>query len=161
MSNYWIITQESECCSMEHVVSLTKKDLMAATPIINTILDNTVDAAALINQERKVIYISSGFAELTGQTLEEYKDHSVYELKIDGQAHIEQVLSDGVRQIAVPMEVGSQKLLATLVPIVTDGEIIGVMLLITFRSMAVMRRAIQTLERSLKQEPSAVPLGTV
>ena len=49
------------------------------------------------------------------------------------------------------MQVGAQKLLANLVPVMSQGEIIGVMLLITFRSMAVMKRAVQALERSLEQ----------
>lgn len=87
---------------MEHVVTLTKKDLLAAEPIIDTVLDNTVDAAALISRERKVIYLSGGYTELTGQTLAEYKEHSMDELKINGQHHIDQVLRDGVRQMAVP-----------------------------------------------------------
>ena len=142
---------------MEHVVSLTKQDLMAATPIIDTILDNTVDAAALISRERRVIYLSKGFEEITGQSLEDYRERPIDDLKIDGQAHIEQVLSDGIRQMAVPMEVGSRKLLANLVPIVSDGEIIGVMLLIVFRSVAVLKRAIQTLERSLGQPEKVLP----
>ena len=140
--------------AMEHVVRLTKKDLMAAEPILDTVLDNTVDAAALINRDRKVIYISPGFAELTGQSLADYHDHPMRELKFSGQDHVDEVLRSGIRQMAVPMQVGAQKLLVNLVPIVSQEDpsredVIGVMVLITFRSMAVLKRAIQTLERSV------------
>lgn len=84
------------------------------------------------------------------------------ELKFDGQDHVDQVLMSGVRQTAVPMQVGSQKLLVNLVPIVSYDKarvetIIGVMVLITFRSMAVLKRAIQTLERST--DPVSVTTG--
>ena len=43
--------------AMEHVVRLTKKDLMAAEPILDTVLDNTVDAAALINPSSVIALI--------------------------------------------------------------------------------------------------------
>ncbi len=144
---------------MDHVVSLSKKDLMAAEPIIDTMLDNTVDAAVLINRNRNVIYFSAGFSELTGQTMAEYKERSMDELKINGQRYMDQVLSDGVRQMAVPMQIGSQYLLTNLVPVVSEGEIIGVMLLIQFRSVAVLKRALQALERSVEQVAPAESTG--
>lgn len=59
---------------MEHVIRLSEQDLMGAEPILDAVLDNTVDAAALINQHRQVIYLSAGFAELTGQTMDDCKD---------------------------------------------------------------------------------------
>ena len=141
--------------AMDHVVRLSQKDLMVAGPIIDTILDNTVDAAVLINRNRKVIYISPGFAELTGQSMADFKDHLMDELKISGQENIDQVLSSGTRQMAVPMQVGPQRLLVNLVPIVSQREaecidIIGVMVLITFRNVAILKRAIQALERSVE-----------
>lgn len=147
---------------MEHVIRLSEQDLMGAEPILDAVLDNTVDAAALINQHRQVIYLSAGFAELTGQTMDDCKDHPMDELKFDGQDHVDQVLMSGVRQTAVPMQVGSQKLLVNLVPIVSYDKdrvetIIGVMVLITFRSMAVLKRAIQILERST--DPVSVTTG--
>lgn len=147
---------------MEHMVVLSEGDMRTALPVIHTILDNTVDAALLVSQERRVIYLSQGFAELTGQTMADYEEHSMDEIKIDGQAHIDQVLKDGIRKMAVPMQVGSQKLLVNLVPIVSYDRdhvetIIGVMVLITFRSMAVLKRAIQTLERST--DPVSVTTG--
>ena len=49
------------------------------------------------------------------------------------------------------MQVGSQYLLTSLIPIVAEEEIIGVMLLIQFRSVAVLKRALQVLERSVEQ----------
>ena len=139
---------------MEHVVLLSPRDLEAAAPIIDTILDNTVDAALLVSRDRRVIYISQGFTELTGQSMADYREHPIDELKLSGQAAIDQVLKDGVRQMALPMEVGARRLLTNLVPIVSGEEIIGVMVLITFRCMAILKRAIQSLERSL---PEAAP----
>lgn len=136
---------------MENTVTLSEYDLMNAESIIDAMLDSTVDAAALINKDRKVIYLSKGFSELTGQDIAHYKDHSVDELKIDGQHKVDQVLANGVRQMAVPMMVGGQMLLVNLVPVVSTNGIIGVMMLITFRSMAVLKRAIQALERSADQ----------
>ena len=141
--------------AMDHVVRLTKQDLMVAEPILDTVLDNTADAAVLINRERKAIYISPGFTELTGQSLEEYKDHAMDELKFSGQKAVDQVLATGVRQMAVPMQVGAQNLLVDLVPIVSQEnpeaeDIIGVMVLVAFRNITVLKRAIQMLERSVE-----------
>lgn len=140
---------------MDHVVTLSNDDLMAAEPIMDTILDNAVDAAALINQERKIIYISPGLTELTGQALKDYKDHPMEELRVSGQEHIERVFSTGARQMAVPVQVGSQKLLANLIPVVSEGQIIGVMVLIPFRSLAVLKRAVAALGRSVEQDTTA------
>ena len=88
--------------------------------------------------------------------MEDYETHLIDELKIDGQGHIDEVLRSGVRQTAVPMQVGARRLLANLVPIVSDEEIIGVMVLITFRNLAVLKRAIQTLERSAAEADNVV-----
>lgn len=145
---------------MDHVVTLSKKDLLAAEPIMDTILDNAVDAAALINRDRKIIYISPGFTELTGQGLKEYKDHPMKELRLSGLEHIDQVFASGARQMAVPMQVGAQKLLANLIPVVSEGQIIGVMVLIPFRSVAVLKRAIAALGRSVEQDTApAAPIS--
>ena len=148
---------------MEHVVTLSEADLRVAMPIINTVLDNTADAALLVSNHRRVIYISPGFAELTGQSMDVYEEHLIDELKIDGQGHIDEVLRNGIRQMAVPMQVGARHLLANLVPIVSNEEIIGVMVLITFRNMAVLKRAIQILERStagMTVESPPIPRGS-
>lgn len=156
MANFWTIPQKPRCFSMEHMLTLSEQDLKPAIPIINKVLDNTADAAVLVSSQRRVIYLSPGFAELTGQTMADYEGHTIDEIKIDGQEHIDQVLKDGIRKMAVPMQVGSQRLLANLVPIVSLEKaetVIGVMVLITFRSMAVLKRAIQTLERSQKPNP--------
>ena len=104
---------------MEHMLTLSEQDLKPAIPIINKVLDNTADAAVLVSSQRRVIYLSPGFAELTGQTMADYEEHTIDEIKIDGQEHIDQVLKDGIRKMAVPMQVGSQRLLANLVPIVS------------------------------------------
>ena len=140
--------------ALEHVVRLKNQDLMTAEPIFHNMMDNTADAAVLIGREGTVLYISPGFAELTGQALGEYHGHSMGELKFSGQGHVGEVLKTGCRQMAVPMQVGSQKLLANLVPVVSQEspdreEVIGVIVLIMFRNMAVLKRAIQTLEHSI------------
>lgn len=140
----------------EHVITLSKEDLDRAGPIIDTILDNTVDAAALISKQRRVIYLSKGFSELTGQELKDYEGTLMDELKIDGQTHIDQILRDGVRQTAVPVQAGAQRLLANFVPVVSEGEIVGVMMLITFRSAALLKRAVQMLEQSA-EPPQPIP----
>ena len=140
----------------EHVIKLSKENLERARPIIDTILDNSVDAAALISRQRRVIYLSAGFSELTGQDLNDYEGILMDELKIDGQGHIDQILKDGVRQTAVPVQVGAQRLLANFVPVVSEGEIVGVMMLISFRSAALLKRAVQMLEQSA-EPPQTVP----
>ena len=66
MSNYWTIPQKPRCHDVEHFVTLSETDMKVAAPIINTVLDNTADAALLVSSHRRVIYISRGFAELTG-----------------------------------------------------------------------------------------------
>ena len=43
---------------MEHVIRLSEQDLMGAEPILDAVLDNMVDAAALINQHRQLDLLS-------------------------------------------------------------------------------------------------------
>ncbi len=143
---------------MEPVFELTQAQLEHGRDIIDRMLDGTVDAAALISNKRKIIYLSKGFTELTGQSIAEYDEKPMDVLKINGQARIEQVMTSGVRQMAVPMQIGAQTLLANLVPVVSQGEVIGVMLLVTSRSLAVLKRAIETLERAA--QPVAAPEHT-
>lgn len=132
---------------------LTQEQLENGRDIINRMLDGAVDAAALISNRRRIIYLSKGFTELTGQSIEDYNEKLMDTLKIDGQARIEQVLSSGIRQMGVPMRVGSQLLLTNLIPVSAQNEIIGVMLLVTSRSMVVLKRAIQNLEQAAAPEP--------
>lgn len=145
----------------QHVVRLSKEELEIVRPIIDTILDNTVDAAALISRQERVIYLSRGFSELTGQDQETYGGLPMEQLKIGGQEHIRQVLQDGVRLTAVPMQVGAQRLLTNLVPVVSEEEIMGVMVLIMFRSTAVLKRAIQTLEQTGASAEVGQPMPAV
>ncbi len=123
--------------------------------LVNNLLEATVDAAALLDRELKVIYLTEGFTQLTGQRQKDYVGSPVTELKVGDITHIWQVLKTGQRRMGATMQIGGQNLMVNLVPVIWEGEVTGVVLLIPFRSMAVLKRAIEEQERLY---PTASPV---
>lgn len=123
--------------------------------LVDNLLEATVDAAALLDRELKVIYLTEGFTQLTGQRQKDYVGHSVTELKVGDITYIRQVLKTGQRRMGATMQIGGQNLMVNLVPVIWEGEVTGVVLLIPFRSMAVLKRAIEEQERLY---PTASPV---
>lgn len=115
--------------------------------LVDNILEATVDAAALLDRDLKVTYLTEGFTLLTGQSQKDYVGHPVTDLKIGSVFHIEQVCHTGQRRMGVTMQIGGQNLMVNLVPVIWDEEVTGVVLLIPFRSMAVLKRAIEEQEK--------------
>lgn len=115
--------------------------------LVNNLLEATVDAAALLDKELKVVYLTRGFTELTGQSQKDYKGRPAEELKLGELQHVRHVLNSGQRRMGITMPIGGQNLMVNLVPVIWEGEVTGVVLLIPFRSMAVLKRAIEEQER--------------
>jgi len=121
--------------------------------LVNNLLEATVDAAALLDQELRVVYLTQGFTALTGQSQAEYKGRPAEDLKVGDLSHVRQVLSTGQRRMGTTMQIGGQNLMVNLVPVIWEGEVTGVVLLIPFRSMAVLKRAIEEQERLYPTAP--------
>lgn len=115
--------------------------------LVDNILEATVDAAALLDRDLKVTYLTEGFTQLTGQSQKEYVGRPARELKISPLSYLEQVCSTGQRRMGLTMQIGGQNLMVNLVPVIWDHEVTGVVLLIPFRSMAVLKRAIEEQEK--------------
>lgn len=115
--------------------------------LVNNLLEATVDAAALLDENMNVVYLTEGFAELTGQSQQDYEGRSAEELKVGDLQHVRAVLKSGQRRMGTSMQIGGQNLMVNLVPVVWEGAVTGVVLLIPFRSMAVLKRAIEEQER--------------
>lgn len=123
--------------------------------LVENMLEATVDAAVLVDRNMTILYLTQGFTQLTGQSLEGYEGRPLGDLKIGDLAPVRRVLETGERRMAVTMEVGGQNLLMNLVPVEWDGQITGVVLLVPFRSMAILKRAIENQERLYPTAPSA------
>lgn len=122
--------------------------------LVNNLLEATVDAAALLDKDMHVMYLTEGFTALTGQSQKDYEGKNVTELKVGDIEHIRSVLKTGQRRMGVTMQIGGQNLMVNLVPVIWDNQVTGVVLLIPFRSMAVLKRAIEEQER-LYPSPTA------
>ncbi len=123
--------------------------------LVENILEATVDAAALLDKDLNVLYLTGGFTALTGQIQKEYEGRPAKDLKIGDLTHIYQVLKTGQRRMGATMQIGGQNLMVNLVPVIWDNEVTGVVLLIPFRSMAVLKRAIEEQERLYPTAPTA------
>lgn len=123
--------------------------------LVDNLLEATVDAAVLLDRDLNVIYLTEGFTQLTGQSQREYEGQPVTELKLGSVGLIEQVFKTGQRRMGATMQIGGQNLMVNLVPVVWDNEVTGVVLLIPFRSMAVLKRAIEEQERLYPTAPPA------
>ena len=121
--------------------------------LVDNLLEATVDAAALLDRDMNVTYLTEGFTQLTGQSQKDYKGRPVTDLKVGDITHIRQVLKTGQRRMGATMQIGGQNLMVNLVPVIWEGEITGVVLLIPFRSMAVLKRAIEEQERLYPTAP--------
>lgn len=124
--------------------------------LVENLLEATVDAAVLVDKNMDILYLTQGFTELTGQSQKEYKGRPLSDLKVGDLTCIKQVLATGQRRMAVSVEIGGQSLLMNIVPVVWDGEVTGVVLLVPFRSMAILKRAIENQERLYPTKPPAL-----
>jgi transcriptional regulator with PAS, ATPase and Fis domain len=140
---------------MEHMVILPHGDLEAALPYLEAMLEQTEDAAAVVDPQGRVRYASAGFEALAGQSGEALRGSPLGILSPDGQGYLHRVLTEGVRQQGVSLEIGTQQVLANLVPMGARGQVLGALLLVPFRDLGVLRRGLQSLEQ--RQGPSAVP----
>ena len=122
--------------------------------LVDRLLEAAVDAALLVDQEMRTLYFTSGFSALTGQSLSDYEGQPVTQLKIGDCSPIGAVLDSGVRRMGVTMQIGGQLLLTNIVPVKWNNRVTGAVVMILFRSMAVLKRAISEQERMY---PEAVP----
>lgn len=121
--------------------------------LVNNLLEATVDAAALFDKDLNVTYLTTGFTQLTGQSQKDYEGRPVSDLKIGNIEHLKQVLKTGQRRMGCTMPIGGQQLMVNLVPVIWEQEVTGVVLLIPFRSMAILKRAIEEQERLYPTKP--------
>jgi len=115
--------------------------------VIDSILESAVDAAVLISDQYKILHITSGFTDITGQTNDEYYGKPMESLKISDFSSIRRVIKTGSRLMAVHMVIGGRSLLVNIVPVKLDNLIIGAVVMVLFSSMAVLKRAIANFDR--------------
>lgn len=139
---------------MREAFIIPKLDTDDGRFLVENLLEAAADAALLVDRELCVLYMTEGFVALTGQRLEDYKSHSVRELKIGQIELLEEVLSSGKRKMATTMQIGGQYLMVNLLPVVWEGRVTGVVMMIPFRSMAILKRAIGEQERRFSTEIS-------
>lgn len=122
--------------------------------LVDRLLEAAVDAALLVDRNLNVLYFTKGFQALTGQSLADFAGKSAKALRIDDCEPIRGVLTSGQRRMGVSMQIGGQRLLTNIIPVVWEGAVTGVVVLVLFRSMAILKRAIEEQER---QYPTQAP----
>ena len=128
--------------------------------LVENMLEATVDAALLLDKDLKVQYITAGFTALTGQSQADYAGKTLEQLKLEDQeGMICQVLTSGQRRMGVSMEIGGQHLLTNLIPVIWDEQVTGVVVLVLFRSMAILKRAIGEQERIYSNREKSPAVG--
>ena len=123
--------------------------------LLDRLLEAAVDAALLVDQDLNILYLTQGFQALTGQSLQECSGRSVETLRIGDCTPIRSVLESGQRRMGISMQIGGQRLLTNIIPVVWDGTVTGVVVLVLFRSMAILKRAIEEQERQYPTQPEA------
>lgn len=122
--------------------------------LVDRLLEAAVDAALLVDKDMRILYLTEGFATLTGQHQDDYVGKSAGTLKIGDTSPIRAVLDSGVRRMGVTMKIGGQLLLTNIIPVKWEGKVTGAVMMVLFRSMAVLKRAISEQERMF---PTAAP----
>ncbi len=140
---------------MTETFEIPRLDTEEGHLLVDNLLEASVDAALLVDCQMQVLYLTSGFAQLTGQTLEEYQGRPVTQLKIEDVTPIKQVLSGGHRAMGISMQIGGQRLLTNVIPVTWEGKVTGAVVLVLFRSMAILKRAIARQEELFPQNLSA------
>lgn len=115
--------------------------------LVDRLLEASVDAALLVDKDMNIIYLTEGFSTLTGQHQKDYEGKSATTLKIGDISPIQAVLDSGIRHMGVTMEIGGQQLLTNIIPVKWDKAVTGAVMMVLFRSMAVLKRAISEQER--------------
>lgn len=123
--------------------------------LVDRLLEATVDAALLVDQDLHILYLTEGFQALTGQSFSECSGKPVETLRIDDCSPIRGVLESGQRRMGISMQIGGQRLLTNIIPVVWEGAVTGVVVLVLFRSMAILKRAIEEQERQYPTQAEA------
>lgn len=121
--------------------------------LVENMLDAAVDAALLLDSAMNILYITEGFQALTGQSQQDYVGKAAEELRIEDLSPIKSVLASGARSMGVSMQIGGQRLLTNLIPVIWEEKVTGVVVLVLFRSMAVLKRAIEQQEQLYPTDP--------
>ena len=111
--------------------------------VVDRLLEAAVDAALLVDQNLNILYLTQGFQALTGQSLSDCAGKPVETLRIGDCAPIRGVLESGQRRMGISMQIGGQRLLTNIIPVVWEGAVTGVVVLVLFRSTAILKRAIE------------------
>lgn len=122
--------------------------------LVNRLLEAAVDAALLVDRQMRILYLTEGFSTLTGQHQKDYEGKAATTLKIGDISPLQAVLDSGVRRMGVTMQIGGQLLLTNIIPVKWKNEVTGAVVMVLFRSMAVLKRAISEQERMF---PAAIP----
>jgi transcriptional regulator with PAS, ATPase and Fis domain len=123
--------------------------------LVDRLLEATVDAALLVDRELRTLYLTAGFTELTGQKFSDCQGKHISALKIGDYGPVEAVLASGTRRMGVTMQIGGQLLLTNIIPVKWENQVTGAVVMVLFRSMAVLKRAIIEQERMYPREAPA------
>jgi len=120
-----------------------------ATLVLDTIINSTEECIVIVNQDARIETISRAYAEFLQIDPKAAIGKLVTDVIDNTRLHI--VLKTGVAEIADIQEIQGESMIASRIPIIKDGKVLGAYGRVLFKSAAELNAAFQKIS-SMKQD---------
>lgn len=109
------------------------EDAIKASYLLNTVMEATNDAIVYINKDGYIEMLSNPYAEFLGINKEEALGKHVTE--VIQNTRMDTVIKTGKEEIAQVQEINGKKMIATRIPVIVNGNIIGAVGKVLFKDV--------------------------
>lgn len=109
------------------------EDAIKASYLLNTVMEATNDAIVYVNKDGYIEMLSNPYAEFLGTNKEEALGKHVTE--VIQNTRMDAVIKTGKQEIAQVQEINGRKMIATRIPVVVNGNIIGAVGKVLFKDV--------------------------
>ncbi len=120
--------------------------------VLNTILETVYDGIVVVNKEGNITMISKAYAKFLGIKEKEVIGKHVSKVIENSRMHI--VAKTGVAEYADPQKIKGDYMIATRIPIIKDGEVVGAVGKVLYRNideLNMLQKKIGVMENQLEQ----------
>lgn len=133
-------------------LELTEQDLRTRGGILDEILDNTFDAAIIVDRNGIIIHCSKGSTDITKYSSEMLRGTPI--TKVDSQSPFDEVIKTGKAIFGLMVVMNGRKCMTNLIPIVSGNKVIGVLGTVLFNNMSNLKKILASLNEHLDSAQS-------
>ncbi|WML37386.1 sigma 54-interacting transcriptional regulator [Clostridium sp. OS1-26] len=128
----------------------TLEELNMRGGILDRLIDIAFDAAIIIDKEGRILHCSKGSIELINLPRETVIGQHIN--NIDSKSPFERVLKTGKHETGVMVIINGRKCMTNLIPIISKGEVIGVLGMVLFQSLTNLKSVLISMTKYTESE---------